>query len=153
MGRAHKFALQHASPYDPAYGSAGGGGPPCFYSSGEDGDVCFFDLRVSDSQALGRMAATVMGWQDGGGGSSSAGPSPRRRTRQIIDLNAIHVNPARPWQLVVGGADEVTYLRRTTTMTCIFSDLQELRAAAEAAGDREAMGTATRKVAPGTTNP
>ncbi|GIL52116.1 hypothetical protein Vafri_8049 [Volvox africanus] len=125
MGRAHKFALQHASPYDPAYGSAGGGGPPCFYSSGEDGDVCFFDLRVSDSQALGRMAATVMGWQDGGGGSSSAGPSPRRRTRQIIDLNAIHVNPARPWQLVVGGADEVIVvydIRNLTSLTSSYHD-------------------------------
>lgn len=66
-GRAHKIALQHASPYDAAAFGGGsatatagsGGGPPCFYSSGEDGDVCFFDLRATDSQALGVMAATA----------------------------------------------------------------------------------------------
>lgn len=62
------------------------------------------------------------GWAAGGGGCgvrsrSSDGSVVRRRTRQIIDLNGVHVNPARPWQLVVGGADEavVVYDNRILT--------------------------------------
>ncbi|EFJ45684.1 hypothetical protein VOLCADRAFT_42270, partial [Volvox carteri f. nagariensis] len=106
MGRAHKLALQHASPYNPSYGGGACGGPPCFYSSGEDGDVCLFDLRMCDSEPLARMAASATG---------------SHQSRQIIDLNAIHVNPARPWQLVVGGADEAVVVYDNRSLTSLTS--------------------------------
>ncbi|GIL83639.1 hypothetical protein Vretimale_10439 [Volvox reticuliferus] len=130
MGRAHKLALQYASPYNPAYGDAGGGGPPCFYSSGEDGDVCFFDLRVTDSEPLGLMAATVTG----------SGRPYERHTRQIIDLNAVHVNPARPWQLVVGGADEVVVVYDNRNLTSLTPSYH-----ARTSGDGPAAATATSR--------
>ncbi|GLC52489.1 hypothetical protein PLESTB_000635200 [Pleodorina starrii] len=151
MGRAHKLALQHASPYDPSYGvGGGGGGPPCFYSSGEDGDVCFFDLRVSDAAPLGRMAAAAAGWpaSGGGGGSSSAGPG-RQRPRKIIDLNAVHVNPARPWQLVVGGADEAVVVydnRALTSLTSSYVSSGSPSPAAAGSGGGGGRAAARRRV-------
>ncbi|KAG2440796.1 hypothetical protein HXX76_003651 [Chlamydomonas incerta] len=125
-GRAHKIALQHASPYDAAaFGSGSatatagsGGGPPCFYSSGEDGDICFFDLRVTDSEALGVMAATA---GTGEAGSDARGRRRFSRSRTVIDINAIHVNPARPWQLVVGGSDECVQLYDVRVLTSLTS--------------------------------
>ncbi|KXZ53917.1 hypothetical protein GPECTOR_6g835 [Gonium pectorale] len=115
-GRAHKLALQHVSPYDPSFGPpGGGGGPPCFYSSGEDGDVGFFDLRVSDAEPLGCMAATA------GGPTVVGGGGVRLRPRSVVDINAVHVNPARPWQLVVGGADEAVLLYDHRMLTSLTS--------------------------------
>ncbi len=64
-GRAHKLALQ------PEAGRRGAGGGPlpapcCFYSSGEDGDVCLYDLRMSDAAPIACMAATAGGrWVSG----------------------------------------------------------------------------------------
>ncbi len=41
----------------------------------------------------------------------------RSAARSVIDLNAVHVNPARPWQLVVGGADESVLVYDNRAMT------------------------------------
>lgn len=41
----------------------------------------------------------------------------RSAARSVIDINAVHVNPARPWQLVVGGADESVLVYDNRAMT------------------------------------
>eukprot|EP00877_Chromochloris_zofingiensis_P004808 jgi/Chrzof1/14328/UNPLg00601.t1 len=81
-GRVHKLALDPLSPQH------------CFYSCGEDGEVFHFDLRASGSSRCSKLLVCH-------------GYSERRGSNtMVVDLNCIHVNPARPWQFAVGGSDE-----------------------------------------------
>eukprot|EP00879_Flechtneria_rotunda_P026284 GHRR01028017.1.p1 GENE.GHRR01028017.1~~GHRR01028017.1.p1 ORF type:complete len:242 (+),score=72.26 GHRR01028017.1:548-1273(+) len=95
-GRAHKLALD---PLSPAH---------CFYSCGEDAMVMHFDLRDSAGARL----------QGAGSSSSRVGGCCRRKllvchgysrsrgpTSRVVGINAVHVNPIRPWQFALGGGD------------------------------------------------
>ncbi|WIA43907.1 hypothetical protein OEZ86_010313 [Tetradesmus obliquus] len=119
MGRAHKLALD---PLNPGC---------CFYSSGEDGQVLHYDLRCGSGPSQQHQQQQQ---QQPSGSSSSSSSSSRRSgsrlklllcqgyskargpTNRVVGINAIHVNPTRPWQFAVGGSDawaRVYDLRKT----------------------------------------
>ncbi|KAG1663226.1 hypothetical protein FOA52_004427 [Chlamydomonas sp. UWO 241] len=82
LGRAHKLALVPDQPCS-------------FFSCGEDGDVRFFDLREDEGHPTAGLKMTVSALDAGRRGQ----PSP-------LDLNAVAVNPSRPWLFAVGGDDQ-----------------------------------------------
>ncbi|GAX74097.1 hypothetical protein CEUSTIGMA_g1546.t1 [Chlamydomonas eustigma] len=81
-GRAHKLALLPDQPLS-------------FFSCGEDGDVRFFDLREDHQNPQSGFKMPVLSGLPGD-----------RGWRGAVDLNAVHVNPARPWLFAVGGDDQ-----------------------------------------------
>lgn len=89
-GRAHKLAL------DPLH-------PACFYSSGEDGAVLYFDTR--EAPRTSHAARPLLSITTRGGSAENAVRGWRAAAAQRefpLEVNAITVNPARPWQLAVG---------------------------------------------------
>ena len=73
-----------------------------------------------------------------------ARPCLATRGPQVIDINAVHVNPARPWQLAVGGSDECVQLYDVRLLTSLTSSY--VSAASPAAPRR---GAATEAAAGG----
>ncbi|WIA23425.1 hypothetical protein OEZ85_000180 [Tetradesmus obliquus] len=114
MGRAHKLALD---PLNPGC---------CFYSSGEDGQVVHYDLRCGSGPSQQQQQQQQL---SGNSSSSSRRSGSRLKlllcqgyskargpTNRVVGINAIHVNPTRPWQFAVGGSDawaRVYDLRKT----------------------------------------
>nr|XP_043607985.1 DDB1- and CUL4-associated factor 8-like [Erigeron canadensis] len=80
QGRAHKLAIEPGSPH-------------IFYTCGEDGLVQHFDLRTGKPTEL-----------------LTCQPVRGRNFRQVVNLNAIAIDPWNPNLFVVAGSDEFTRL-------------------------------------------